>query len=482
MSAFRIEKLSDYKFRIPREKSLGMRVDGIVYASERLMKAIREDETIKQVVNSASLPGIQVAALAMPDAHYGYGLPIGGVVATDVKEGVVTPGGVGFDINCGVRMMRTDLTWDSIKAKLTTLADGLFANVPLGVGSTGYLRLSNKEVRQVLIHGAAYIVNRGYGEQLDLEHCESGGCLPDADPNQVSNRAFKRGVEQVGTLGSGNHFVEVQVVDEIFDEKAAQVFGLFKGQITVMVHSGSRGFGHQVCTDYLALMNKAAAKYNITLRDKQLACAPVESDEGKRYMGAMRCAANYAWANRQMLMAIIKDQFPKLLNMTPNQINMVLIYDVAHNIVKIETHKIDGKNVKVAVHRKGATRAFGPGHSEVPVKYRHIGQPVLIPGDMGRASYILVGTEKAMQETFGSTCHGAGRVLSRVKAKAAARGKDLKAMMEQRGVIARAPGFAALAEEMPEAYKDIEDVIEVVHQAGLSRKVARMKPLVVLKG
>ncbi len=477
-------RISDVKWEIPIDLRKGMRVPGIVYADDVLMEQILRDTSLQQVVNAACLPGILKASLAMPDMHYGYGLPIGGVVATALPDGVVTPGGVGFDINCGVRLARTMLRADEIgdHAVRRRLAEGLFREVPTGVGSTGRLKLSTSEMRKLMVRGAAWAVAQGYGTKADLAHTEAGGCLDGADPDAVSARANERGQGQQGTLGSGNHFIEVQEVEAVYDDAAARAFGIDEGMITVMIHSGSRGLGHQVCTDFLRVMEKALGKYGITVPDRQLACAPIGSPEGERYLGAMRAAANYAWANRQCLMHWTGEAIGKTLGLAPAALGLALVYDVAHNIVKIEEHEIGGRPVRVAVHRKGATRAFGPGHPELPDDYRRAGQPVIIPGDMGHCSYLLAGTTLAMRETFGSCCHGAGRALSRTAAVKKARGRSIARELEERGIFVRADGRETLGEEMPEAYKDVSRVVDVVERAGLAVKVARMRPLAVIKG
>ncbi len=478
-----LKKLDDYRWMIPKDYKPGMRVPGIIYAKESMIKDIEKDQSIEQVANAATLSGIVKASLAMPDIHYGYGLPIGGIVATDTsQEGVITPGGVGFDINCGVRLLRTDLTLRDVEPKLKELIDTLYQTVPSGVGSQGPIRIHKSQYREVLRKGASWAIETGYGWKGDLENTESQGCLPGTDPDIISNKAMERGRNQLGTLGSGNHFLEVQVVEEIFQGKLAQAMGLEKGFITVMIHSGSRGFGHQVCTDFLKMMEKALSKYGIKVPDRQLACAPYSSTEGKNYLAAMACAANYAWANRQCLAHWTREAFSKVFGKNPQELGMRQIYDVAHNIVKIEEHKVNGNSLSLAVHRKGATRAFPPGHPELPSHYRETGQPVIIPGDMGRASYLLAGTAKAMEETFGSTCHGAGRILSRHAAKKALRGKSIQEEIDKYGIYARAASKATLVEEVPMAYKDISDVVEVVHRAGIARLVARFRPLGVVKG
>lgn len=476
-----LKKIHDNLYEIPKQGS--MRVPGRIYADERLLKKIFQDKSPEQVMNVATLPGIVGYSLAMPDMHWGYGFPIGGVAATDLKEGVISPGGVGYDINCGCRIIRTDLTYPEVKGKIRDLVTALFQNIPCGVGSHGAIKkLSRSEVEKVMVQGSAWTVNNGYGTLHDLEHTEETGCLAGADPEKVSDRAIERGLNQLGTLGSGNHFMEIQKVDAVYDDAAAQAFGLFEGGITLMIHSGSRGLGYQICDDYLKVMSHAASKYRFTLPDRQLACAPIESEEGKNYMSAMACAANFAWANRQIMMHLAIETFEKSLHISPRDHGARLVYDVCHNIAKIEEHQIKGEYRKVCVHRKGATRAFPPGHPLVPKDYRHVGQPVLIPGDMGRASYISVGTETAMKETFGSTCHGAGRLLSRHGALKAAKGRSIYRELEDQGIIVMSRGKKTLAEEMPEAYKDINNVVQVMHDAGIARKVARLRPLGVIKG
>ncbi|MFZ3091233.1 MAG: RtcB family protein [Nitrospirota bacterium] len=479
----KLKKIDDYRWELPKDYKLGMLVHGIIYTTADMLELIAKDASIDQVANAAFLPGIVKASLAMPDIHQGYGPPIGAVVATDVnKNGVISPGAVGFDINCGIRLMKTNLTKDEVRDKVKGLVDQLFYTIPTGVGSKGSIKLGPEDERAILIEGAGWAVRKGYGEKEDLEYTEAGGALDGADPDKISRKAYERGRAQQGTVGSGNHFVEVQYVEQIFDEEAARVFGLSEGQVTVMIHSGSRGFGHQVCTDYLVTMGEAVKKYNISLPDRQLACAPINSPEGQDYLAAMRCAANYAWANRQCLMHWTREVFYKYFNRSPKELGMRLLYDVAHNIVKIEEHIVEGKKLLLAVHRKGATRAFPPNHPEVPEAYRKIGQPVIIPGDMGRASYILVGTQRAMDETFGSTCHGAGRVMSRTAAIKSAKGRAINRELEDRGIFVRAAGRETMKEEMPEAYKDVSKVVEVVHNAGIAKIVARLRPLGCIKG
>jgi tRNA-splicing ligase RtcB len=479
----KVERIGPVLWRIPKDAKAGMRVPGLVYADDLLMTLIRRDGSLEQVANAAFLPGIVKASLAMPDIHQGYGLPVGGVVATGLEDGVISPGGVGYDINCGVRLLRTNLTEDDLRPRLEGLMDTLAAAIPSGVGSRGPIKLSAAEERRgPLRDGAGWAVGQGYGEADDLQSIESGGALPGADPDAVSAKAYERGRGQVGTLGSGNHFLEVQVVDEVRLPDVAGVMGLAAGLVTVMIHTGSRGLGHQVCTDALQVMQAAMRRYGITLPDRQLACVPAGSPEGRRYLGAMRAAANFAFANRQCLADFAREAFEQALGMAPRDLGFRLVYDVAHNIAKEETHEVDGRPRRLLVHRKGATRAFPPGHPELPDAYRATGQPVLIPGDMGRYSYVLVGTEGSMRETFGSTCHGAGRVMSRTAAVKAARGRSIADELRARGIVARATGRDALAEEMSEAYKDVKNVVEVVERAGLSRVVARLRPLGVVKG
>jgi len=480
MSDTRFRKIDEWRWEIP--PSGGMRVPGLLYTSEKILKGMGADEGPKQVANVAHLPGIVKASLAMPDIHWGYGFPIGGVAAFDLDEGVVSPGGVGYDINCGCRLMTTRLQLEDIRDRLGDLVTALFQHIPSGVGSRGNLKLSAKEEKQVLGEGSAWAVRHGYGTQADLETTEDRGVMAGAKPDKVSDRALERGRDQLGTLGSGNHFLEIEVVSEIYDGPAAEAFGLEAGQICVLIHSGSRGLGYQVCDDYLAQMVKHVHEIGIPLPDRQLACARLTSDRGRDYLTAMACAANYAWANRQLLMHLTRETFEKTLGMNPQDLGMRLLYDVCHNIAKIETLPLTGKNVRLCVHRKGATRAFPPGHPDLPAAYRNVGQPVLIPGDMGTGSYILAGTERAYTETFGSTCHGAGRVMSRTRATKASRGRSIPREMAARGVIVMASGRRTLQEEIPEAYKDLDDVVEVVHRAGLSTKVARLRALGCIKG
>jgi tRNA-splicing ligase RtcB len=459
-----------------------MNVPGLVYTSKEMLLGLQQEKCLTQVRNVATLPGILKASLAMPDIHWGYGFPIGGVAAFDWQSGVVSPGGVGYDINCGVRLCGTFLKENEIRPRLRELVDGLYRAIPAGVGSTGSIKLNGAEERAVLQQGSAWAVRQGFGEPGDIERTEDGGCLPAADPSEVSQRAMTRGLRQLGTLGAGNHFMEIGVVDEVYDPKAAQVYGLFKDQVTVMLHTGSRGLGYQVCDDFLAKMNRNLTRIGFHLPDRQLACAFIGSDLGERYMRAMACAANYAWANRQVLLHLGREAFQKILGMGPRDLGMHQVYDVSHNIARKEVHQVDGRPTVVCVHRKGATRSFAPGHETICADFRDVGQPVIIPGDMGTASFVLSGTQKAMEETFGSTSHGAGRVLSRTAARKQSRGRDIQQELEKKGILVRWTGRSTLAEEMPDAYKDISRVVDIVHQAGLSRKVVKLRPIAVIKG
>ncbi len=476
------EQIDEWRWKIPREGP--MRTDGLVYASKEMMEVIQKDQSLQQVANVATLPGILGYSMAMPDIHWGYGFPIGGVAAFSLDDGIVSPGGVGYDINCGVRLMTTGIKHDDLdSAEIKKLVDALFKNVPSGVGSSRKdLSLSQKELKEVLAEGAGWAVRKGFGTEADLDKIEERGCIPWAEPDKVSKKALERGKAQLGTLGSGNHFIEIGFVEEIYDEEAARIFGLFPGQLTVFVHTGSRGLGHQVCDDFIALLVKTTEKYRIELPDRQLCCAPVSSPEGQAYLGAMGAAANFAFANRQMISHWVRETFEAFFNDSYENLQIRLLYDIAHNIAKIETHNYKGKEIKLCVHRKGATRSFGPGRNEIPEAYRSIGQPVLIPGDMGRYSYILVGTSRAMEETFGSTCHGAGRLLSRHQAIKAAKGRSIAKELAEQGIYVKGASKATIKEEMPQAYKDVSEVVEVVHNAGISRKVARLKPLGVMKG
>ena len=460
-----------------------MKVPGIIFADKELLDHAVGERTIEQVINVAALPGILKASYAMPDIHYGYGFPIGGVAAFDLGKGVISPGGVGFDISCGVRTMRTGLGVSDIKDRIEDIMAALSFNIPKGVGSKGRIKLSKNQMIQLLSEGVGWAVKNGYGWEEDKDFMEEKGCMEGANADFVSNLALDRGMGQIGTLGSGNHFLEIQAVDEIYDAQAAESFGLKKDQVIIMIHSGSRGFGHQICSDYIRVMQQAAVKYGIKLPDRQLACAPVSSPEGRRYYQAMICAINYAMVNRHCLAHWVRAAFEKFFGKSSEKLGLGTIFDISHNIAKIEEHNINGKLNKVCVHRKGATRAYPPGHKDTPDKYKSIGQPVIIPGDMGRYSYILLGTEKAMSESFGSTCHGAGRLMSRTQAKRVIRGSELKKeLFDKKGIVVIAGSMSGLAEEAPQAYKDVTRVVDVAHFAGISKKAIRLRPLGVLKG
>jgi tRNA-splicing ligase RtcB len=470
-----LQKIDDYRYVIPKSYKSGMRIEGMIYASEKLLAAIVHDETLNQIANVATLPGLVGRSLAMPDAHQGYGFAIGGVAAADFEKGIVSAGGVGFDINCGVRLLASDLSVEDVRQKLDELLTQMFHDIPCGTGKSGILDLSFEQLDEVLKEGARWAVQNGYGTPEDLNHMEEQGRMMKADPAAVSKRAKQRGRDQLGTLGSGNHFIEVQYVKEIYDEVAAEGFGLKLNQIVVMIHSGSRGLGHQVCTDYLELMQEAMPKYGIKVIDRQLACVPIQSDEGQRYLRAMAAAANFAFANRQMMSHWTRQAFRRVLGSA----KLSLLYDLTHNIAKEETHR---NGAHVLMHRKGATRAFPRHHPDIPSDYFEIGQPVLIPGSMGTCSYILVGTERAMRETFGSTCHGAGRSMSRHAAKKDITAEQLIHDLKQKGILVRGASKSGLTEEKPEAYKDVSEVVDVVHNAGISLKVAMMVPMGVIKG
>jgi tRNA-splicing ligase RtcB len=478
-----LERVEPYLWRIPKTYRDDMRVDGLIFASDALIEQIRQDQGPEQVANVATLPGIQKASLAMPDIHWGYGFAIGGVAATDPEEGgVISPGGVGYDINCGVRLLRSNLDWADVQPRIRDLVNQLFRDVPTGVGQSGPFTFSKPELADLMEQGARYVVDRGWGTAQDLAHIEAGGCLKGADPDRVSDRALTRGRDQCGTLGSGNHFLEVQVVDRVHDEVAAAVMGLREGQVTVLIHSGSRGLGYQVCEDHLHAFAGAPARYGFELPDRQLACAPIHSPEGQAYLAAMRSAANYAFCNRQLLAHQARQVFARIFGRPWEELGLELVYDVAHNIAKFEDHEVDGCCKRVCVHRKGATRAFPPGHPEVPAAYQQTGQPVIIPGSMGTASWVLAGQPGSMTQSFGTTCHGAGRTMSRTAAVRLAAGRRIDRELDAIGVVARARGFKGLAEEQPAAYKDVDQVVEVVDQAGISRKVARLRPVGVIKG
>ncbi len=477
---YKLLQLDEVRWEIP--KTGGMLVPGLIYTDSSILPDIENDQSADQVYNVAHLPGILGRSLAMPDVHWGYGFPIGGVAAFDLEEGVISPGGVGYDINCGVRLALTGITREDLLPRIRELIDALFANVPSGLGSRGGIRLNRKELSQVLKLGAEWAIHNGMGDSQDLQHIEEFGNLPGADPSIISDRAFERGKDQLGTLGSGNHFMEIGSIEEIFDKETAQNWGLFPGQVTVMIHTGSRGFGYQVCDEFLARMIKSVKVESIQLPDRQLACTRLNTSLAREYLGAMAAAANFAFANRQILMHLARTTWEEALGISPRDLKFRLLYDVCHNIAKMETHVVDGTQKKVCVHRKGATRAFPAQHPVLPAEFRHTGQPVLIPGDMGRASYILAGEPGSMNEAFGSACHGAGRLLSRHEALRRTKGRSVERELQDEQIYPRWVGRKTLREEVPEAYKDVSLVVNVVQRAGLARKVARIRPMGVVKG
>jgi tRNA-splicing ligase RtcB (3'-phosphate/5'-hydroxy nucleic acid ligase) len=480
----KLEQVEPFVWRVPQGAVPGMRVPGIVFATEEMASKAVEDKAVEQVANVATLPGIVEASYAMPDIHWGYGFPIGGVAATDpAAGGVISPGGVGFDIACGVRLIRSDLEWDrDVHPRRGELVHTLGQRVPRGVGTKGRMRLSRGEMEKVLAEGVRFPLSKGIGWEEDAELCEDGGTIEDARPDEVSDRVVERGAPQLGSLGAGNHFLEVQVVDEIKDQRAANVMGLFPGQVCVMVHSGSRGVGHQTCTDYLKVVEGEMRSLGIEVPDRQLACVPVEHEVARRYLGAMSAAANYARANRHVITDGVRESFERVLGRSARDMGLHLVYDVAHNLAKLEEHRVDGGRRTLCVHRKGATRAFGPGSQDVPERYRSIGQPVIIPGSMGTWSYVLVGTEEAGTRSFASTCHGAGRSMSRTKAKKVMSAAELRKSLEDRGITVAASQWRLLVEEAPYAYKDVGQVVDACEGAGLSRTVARLRPVGVVKG
>jgi len=476
------KRVDAYTWELPRDFRDDMRVPARLFGDEELFDAAFGDRTVEQLTNTATLPGIVKCAMAMPDFHQGYGFPIGGVAAMRADGGVISPGGVGYDINCGVRLLGTRLEHGEVAPHLQDLTTALYQTCPSGVGGKGRERVSERELEELVTQGAKWALKRGLARQEDVAHTEEGGCLPGADFSQVSARAKERGRPQVGSLGGGNHFLEIDVVEEIYDAEVAEVFGLFENQVAVQIHCGSRGFGHQVCDDYVKSLQSAVHKYNITLPDRELVCAPLDSPEGSAYYGAMACAVNYAFVNRQVLAMGVREAFELVLAGKVRDFDLFQVYDVCHNIAKFEEHDVDGRRMRLCVHRKGATRAFGPGRTEVPADYRGVGQPVLVPGSMGTESYVLVGTRRAEELTFGSTCHGAGRVMSRSKARKKIYGAELKKELEGEGIVVRAGSNRGLAEEAPAAYKDVSRVVEAVHGLGIARKVARLRPLGVIKG
>lgn len=477
-----LKRISDYEWQIPKSYRGDMRVPVRIFATKRLLEKVMTDRSLEQAINSATLPGLVGNVLVMPDMHQGYGFPIGGVAATRYPEGVISPGGIGYDINCGVRLLATEISYEEGQAYLDDLVSALDYFCPSGVGKKGSIRLSEKELDRVCREGSRWTLKQGYASEMDLRRTEEGGCLEGADPSKVSKRAKERGRPQLGTLGAGNHFIEVDVVDQIFNQGASGAMGLKPGNLVVQIHCGSRGFGHQICSDYVKELQGAVRRYGIQLPDRELVCAPLNSPEGKSYLAAMRCAGNYAFANRQVLAHHARQAFEQVFAGKLSKWHLYQVYDIAHNMGKIETHVIDGAPLKVCVHRKGATRAFGPGSPELPAEYQTIGQPVLVPGSMGTASWVLVGTETSMQRSFGSTCHGAGRVMSRRKAKKQVRGDKLRQQLESQGIRIRAGSMAGLAEEAPQAYKDVDEVVETVVGAGIASKVARLRPVAVVKG
>ncbi len=477
----KVQRVDGTAWRIPRDGP--MQTDGIVFADDLLMERLRDDRCLEQVANVACLPGIVGPSIGMPDIHWGYGFPIGGVAAFDLDEGVVSPGGVGYDINCGVRLLSTSLEYEDVKDRVGDFVHRLFANVPSGVGKARKdLRLSAKDFRRMTMQGARWAIDQGFGSREDLDRIEEGGCLESSEFELVSERAFQRGRAQLGTIGSGNHFVELGWVDEVYDEDIAARIGLHRGGLTVIIHTGSRGFGYQICDDWLHVLQKAAGKHRIRLPDRQLCCAPLKSHEGKEYLAAMSCGANFAFANRQVITHWVRETFEQAWGLTPREHGVRVVYDVCHNIAKVETHRIDGEDRRVCVHRKGATRAFPAGHSEVPDAYRDVGQPVLVPGDMGRYSYVLVGHPDAPDFTFASCCHGAGRRMSRKKALKATRDRNIARELRDKGIHIAAANRRTIDEEFPEAYKDVAEVVDVVHAANLALKVARLRPVGVIKG
>jgi tRNA-splicing ligase RtcB len=477
-----LKQINRFEWEIPRSHRPDMRVPVRIFATRQILEQIQNDKSLEQATNAATLPGLVDRVVVMPDVHQGYGFPIGGVAATRLPHGIISPGAIGYDINCGVRLLASQIEFAEAKKHLSNLADTLNRLCPSGVGKKGHLRLKNVELDKVCRDGSQWALQRGYATEADIRRTEENGRLDGADPNKISKRAKDRGRPQLGTLGAGNHFIEVDFVDQVFHPQAAEVMGLITGHLTVMIHCGSRGFGHQICTDYVRDFQGAVRRYSIQLPDRELVCAPLDSPEGQAYLGAMRCAANYAFANRQVLAHYARQAFEKALAGKVHNWHLHQVYDIAHNMGKIETHDVRGVPVEVCVHRKGATRAFGPGFEGLPAEYRSIGQPVLVPGSMGTASWVLVGTEESMQRSFGSSCHGAGRTMSRSKAKKSIWGEDLRKELQSQGIHIRAGSMAGLAEEAPQAYKDVDEVVETVHGAGIAAKVARLRPVAVIKG
>jgi tRNA-splicing ligase RtcB (3'-phosphate/5'-hydroxy nucleic acid ligase) len=477
-----LKKITEYEWEIPKSFRQDMRVPVRLFATRRILEKVMDDQSLEQAVNAATLPGLAGPVVVMPDMHQGYGFPIGGVAATKFPDGVISPGGIGYDINCGVRLLASQIEMAAVEDRLDELASALDRHCPSGVGTKGTVRLSESELERVMVEGAQWAKKQGFATEADLRRTEDGGRMEGADPSMVSKRARERGRPQLGTLGSGNHFIEVDVVDQVFDTHAAQAMGLQEGNLVVLIHSGSRGFGHQICSDYVSEFQAAVQRYQIHLPDRELVCAPLNSPEGEAYLAAMRCAANYAFTNRQILAHQARQAFEEVLAGVVPDWHLRQVYDIAHNMGKVESHQIEGKRLRVCVHRKGATRAFGPGSQGLPPEYQTIGQPVLVPGSMGTSSWVLVGTEASMQHSYGSSCHGAGRVMSRSKAKKEVRGESLRKDLEGKGIHVRAGSLKGLAEEAPAAYKDVDEVVETVSGAGIARKVARLRPVAVIKG
>ena len=482
MSSLIPKKIGNMTYKIEKDEALGMKVPIIIYADDQLLEKMMNDRTIKQAVNVSTIPGILKNVVVLPDGHEGYGFPVGGVAAMDAEEGMISPGGVGYDINCGVRLLRTNLKEQDVRPKLKELVNDLFNSIPSGVGSKGAIRLSSSQLDEVLVKGVQWAIDNGYGTKDDAEVCEENGHMDKADPNKVSDRARKRGAPQLGSLGSGNHFLEIQKVAEIHDEEAAKRMGIEQGQVTILTHCGSRGFGHQICSDYLRISEQALKKYNISLPDRELACVPNSSEEGESYRKAMFAALNFAWSNRQMITHWTRKSFERVLKQSEADLEMNLVYDVSHNIAKVEKHTIDGKQKSVVVHRKGATRAFPANKEEVPKKYRDLGQPVFIPGSMGTGSWILLGQPNSMNLTFGSTAHGAGRTMSRTKARQNYTESQVKKFLSDKGIEVKALTRDGIVEETPQAYKDVDLIVNVSHELGIATKVAKLVPIGVIKG
>jgi len=482
MSSLIPKKIGNMTYKIEKDETIGMKVPIIIYANDQLLEKMMSDRTIKQAINVSTIPGILQNVVVLPDGHEGYGFPVGGVAAMDAEKGMISPGGVGYDINCGVRLLRTNLKEEDVRPRLKELVADLFNSIPSGVGSKGAIKLSNSQLDEVLVKGVSWAVDNGYGTKEDADVCEENGQMDNADPNKISDKARKRGAPQLGSLGSGNHFLEVQKVAEIHDEEAAKRFGIKQGQVTILTHCGSRGFGHQVCSDYLRISEQAQKKYDISLPDRELACVPNSSEEGESYRKAMFAALNFAWSNRQMITHWTRKSFERVFKQSESDLGMNLVYDVSHNIAKIEKHTINGEQKSVVVHRKGATRAFPANKDEIPKKYRDLGQPVFIPGSMGTASWILLGQPNSMNLTFGSTAHGAGRTMSRTKARKNYTESQVKKYLSDKGIVVKAMTRDGVVEETPQAYKDVDSIVNVSHELGIATKVAKLVPIGVIKG